>query len=93
MTVLKNGSGELVNSSVDNGNCLSSNVRHALECYFADLDGHDAVNIYDLFLTQFEKPLFEFVLQECNGNITHAARMLGLNRGTLRNRLKKYDLE
>ena len=93
MTVLKSESTKTL-PALENEECsLSNNVRQALECYFADLDGHDAINIYDLFLTQFEKPLFEFVLQECHGNITHAARMLGLNRGTLRNRLKKYDLD
>lgn len=73
--------------------CLSSNVRKAMENYFADLDGHEASNLYDLFISQVEKPLFEVVMQVCRGNITRAAQMLGLNRGTLRSRLKKYGLD
>lgn len=76
-----------------NNNCLSSQVRKAMENYFADLDGHEASNIYELFMAQVEKPMFEMVLQITRGNITRAAQILGLNRGTLRNRLKKYDLE
>ncbi len=73
--------------------CLSDNVRQSLENYFADLDGHDPSNLYDLFLAQVEKPMFEVVLQVTRGNVTRAAQILGLNRGTLRNRLKKYGLD
>jgi Fis family transcriptional regulator len=76
-----------------NGNCLSKNVRIAVENYFADLDGHEARNIYDLFIEQVEKPMFEVVMQVTRGNITKAAEILGLNRGTLRSRLKKYGLD
>jgi len=36
-------------------NCLSDNVREALEAYIVDLDGHDASDLYDLFLEQVEK--------------------------------------
>jgi Fis family transcriptional regulator, factor for inversion stimulation protein len=76
-----------------NGNCLSKNVQTAVENYFADLDGHEASNIYDLFIEQVEKPMFEVVMQVTRGNITKASEILGLNRGTLRNRLKKYGLD
>ena len=93
MTVLKTEthSSEL---EQDNGNnCLSNNVRKAVETYFTDLDGHEASNLYELFISQVEKPMFEVVMQASRGNITRAAQMLGLNRGTLRNRLKKYGLD
>lgn len=73
--------------------CLSESVRQALDDYFADLDGHDACDLYDLVISQVEKPLFEAVIQHTRGNITKAADMLGMNRGTLRSRLKKYGLD
>jgi Fis family transcriptional regulator, factor for inversion stimulation protein len=73
--------------------CLSDNVQRAMEAYFDDLDGHEASNLYSLFLEEVEKPFFEVVMQYTKGNITHAANLLGLNRVTLRNRLKKYDLD
>jgi Fis family transcriptional regulator len=76
-----------------NGNCLSKNVRIAVESYFADLDGHEASNLYNLFIEQVEKPIFEVVMQVTRGNITKASEILGLNRGTLRNRLKRYGLD
>ncbi|HSR63637.1 MAG TPA: DNA-binding transcriptional regulator Fis [Gammaproteobacteria bacterium] len=79
--------------SQEGSHCLSDSIRQAMENYFADLEGHDASNLYELFLAQFEKPLFEVVMQNTRGNITHAAKILGLNRGTLRNRLKKYGLD
>jgi Fis family transcriptional regulator, factor for inversion stimulation protein len=73
--------------------CLSDNVQRAMETYFEDLDGHDACNLHALFLEEVEKPFFDVVMKYTQGNITHAAQMLGLNRVTLRNRLKKYGLD
>jgi len=71
---------------------LSDNVREAMEEYFVDLDGHDAGDLYDLFIEQVEIPLFEVVMNNADGNITKASDMLGMNRGTLRTRLRKYGL-
>lgn len=72
--------------------CLSDNVREAMEKYFDDLEGHEPQDLYDLFLTQVEKPLFEKVMKHTGGNVSRASQLLGLNRATLRNRLKKYDI-
>ncbi len=68
-------------------------VESALDIYFEDLDGHDPANIYELVLSQTEKPMLEVVLRQAQGNITKSAEMLGINRATLRKKLKKYDLE
>ena len=76
-----------------NGTCLSESVREAMQRYFDDLDGHDPGDLYDLVLSQVEKPLFEVVMGATGGNLTRAAQLLGLNRATLRNRLKKYGLD
>ncbi len=73
--------------------CLAENVQRAMEDYFEDLDGHHASDLYALFMEEVEKPFFDVVMQYTQGNITHAAQILGLNRVTLRNRLKKYDLD
>lgn len=74
-------------------NGLGYSVRRALENYFKDLDGHDARNLYDLVISQVEKPVFEIVLRQSRGNLTKASQMLGMNRATLRTRLRKYGLE
>ena len=75
------------------GNGLSDCVREVMEQYFRDLDGHDASGIHELVLAQVEKPLFEIVMKHARGNISHASQLLGLNRATLRNRLRKYGLD
>lgn len=75
------------------GPSLSDNVKDAVERYFRDLDGHDPGELYELILTQVERPLFEIVMKNTRGNVSHAAQVLGLNRATLRSRLKKYGLD
>ena len=74
-------------------NGLSDCVYDVMEKYFADLDGHETSDVYELVLGQVEKPLFEIVMQHAQGNISHASQLLGMNRGTLRSRLKKYGLD
>lgn len=93
MTVLKTDNQQTVLSDEHTSECLGSSVRRAMENYFTDLDGHEASNLYELFLAQVEKPMFEVVMRVTRGNITRAAEILGLNRGTLRNRLRKYGLD
>jgi Fis family transcriptional regulator len=72
---------------------LRDNVREATECYFRDMDGHDPAGLYDLFMSEVEKPLFEVVMKNTKGNISRAAQLLGLNRATLRSRLDKYGID
>ena len=68
-------------------------VEQALTSYFDDLgDGQDASGLYELVISQVEKPLFEIVLNHYNGNITRTAQALGLSRGTVLGRLKKYGI-
>lgn len=71
---------------------LNQCVRDALECYFNDLDGHCPNELYELVLTEVEPPLLEVVLQHTRGNLSKAAQILGLNRATLRKKLKKYHI-
>jgi len=64
----------------------------ALRCYFRDLNGHKPNALYDLVLGEVEPPLFEAVLDYTGGNQSRAAEILGLNRATLRKKLKQYEL-
>lgn len=81
------------NKQTNKANGLSDNVREAMEKYFEDMDGHPPSDLYELFLSQVEKPLFEIVMHHTRGNMSRASELLGLNRGTLRNRLVKYGLD
>ena len=74
-------------------NELSETVRRSLERYFKDLDGAKPAAIYDLVLANVEKPLLETVLIKADGNQTVAARMLGINRTTLRKKLEQHKIK
>lgn len=67
-------------------------VEHALQQYFLHLDGQTTNDLYQLVLSEVEAPLLEAVLAYTRNNQSKAAQMLGLNRGTLRKKLKQYDL-
>ena len=68
-------------------------VTTALDQYFKDLNGELPIDLYEMVLVEVEKPLLEIVLRESKGNLSLAAKTLGINRGTLRTRLQKYGLK
>ena len=68
-------------------------VTTALDHYLNDLNGDPPVDLYEMVLLEVEKPLLEIVLRESKGNLSLAAKTLGINRGTLRTRLQKYGLK
>ncbi len=74
------------------GQPLSECVTAALETYFSNLSGHPPADLYRLVMAEVEHPLLEAVLKHTGGNQTRAAEVLGLNRGTLRKKLKQYGL-
>jgi Fis family transcriptional regulator len=63
-----------------------------MNSYFNLLDGSDVTDVYRLVMSEVEAPLLESVLKYTRGNQTKAAEVLGLNRGTLRKKLKIYGL-
>lgn len=71
---------------------LSTCVANALQTYFEQLDGHPAANLYEMLITEVEVPLLKATLEHTQGNQSLAAQILGINRGTLRKKLKQYDL-
>ena len=60
--------------------------------YFAHLDGQDVTDVYNMVLSEVEAPLLETVMAYVKSNQTRAANLLGLNRGTLRKKLKQHRL-
>ena len=75
------------------GEPLRKCVTSALSKYFQTLDGHECCDLYDFVLDQVEAPLLEAVLEYTDGNQTRAAKMLGINRGTFRKKLRRYGLD
>ena len=72
---------------------LREYVRAALKNYFAELEGHIPDKLYQMVLQEIEQPMLQAVLDYVEGNQTKAAEILGINRGTLRKKLKLYGLD
>lgn len=72
---------------------LSVSVEKRLRAYF-DAHGHDlpSAGLYGRILQEVEVPLITIALEECNGNQLRAAELLGLNRNTLRKKMKDLGL-
>ena len=71
---------------------LRNHAERALTDYFASLNGHRPAQLYNLVLREIEEPLFRAVLDYASGNQSQAAVILGINRGTLRKKLKQFGL-
>ena len=71
---------------------LRKHTEEALRGYFATLNGDRPGDLYDLVMGEVEEPLFKAVMDYTQGNQSQAAGILGINRGTLRKKLKNYSL-
>ncbi len=76
-----------------NENEIARCVRRAMDGYFRDLDGEKPCAIYDMVISSVERPLIEVVLHRVSGNQTLAAQLLGMNRNTLRKKMKVYGIK
>jgi Fis family transcriptional regulator len=76
-----------------NENEISICVRKALDGYFKDLDGEKPSAIYEMVVGCVEKPLLQVILDHAQGNQTRAAEILGLNRNTLRKKMKTHGIK
>lgn len=71
---------------------LRDNVQQSMTSYFKQLDGQPVTDVYQMVMSEIEAPLFESVMHYTKDNQTKASELLGLNRGTLRKKLKQYGL-
>jgi Fis family transcriptional regulator len=71
---------------------LHDSVRQALENHIGQLKNKSPSDLYEKMLAEVEAPLMEAVMEYTKNNQSLAAIVLGLSRGTLRKKLKKYGL-
>lgn len=71
---------------------IRRSIQSALELYLNDLNGHKTNDLYHVVLSEVEPAILNVVMDHVDGNQTQAADMLGINRGTLRKKLKQYGL-
>lgn len=73
---------------------LSDAIERHLRTYFsAHRDGLPAAGLYNRILHEMERPLITLSLEATRGNQVRAANLLGLNRNTLRKKIRELDIE
>ena len=63
-----------------------------VEEYVSHMDGKENGGLHELIVGGVEKPLVEIVLKSAGGNQTRAANILGINRNTLRKKIKDFKI-
>jgi Fis family transcriptional regulator len=71
---------------------LSETVETAVKSHMNQVSIENIKDLYDLVICEVEEPLFRSVMEETRGNQSKAAYALGVSRGTLRKKLKIYNL-
>jgi len=71
---------------------LKESTETALKKYFETLNGNAPNDLYKLVINEVEPPLIEAVMAFTNKNQSQAANILGINRSTLRKKLKLFEL-
>ena len=66
--------------------------RHLNDYFAAHRDGLPSAGLYHRILKEIERPLIEISLAATRGNQIKAAALLGLNRNTLRKKIKELDI-
>jgi two-component system nitrogen regulation response regulator GlnG len=82
-----------VSSQVNGPESLANAVeRHIKEFLAAHNDGLGITDVYDKIIAEVERPLIRLTLAATRGNQIKAASMLGLNRNTLRKKIRDLEI-
>ncbi|MCA1796628.1 MAG: sigma-54 dependent transcriptional regulator [Geobacteraceae bacterium] len=76
-----------------NSTSLEHVVREKLEASLARLELEELDDLYSTVIRQVEKPLLEIALQRVRGNQVKAAKILGINRNTLRKKMTSLGID
>ena len=84
---------EADNSQINNNESLSESIERHLTSYFAAHENTlPTPGLYNRILKELERPLLAITLDATQGNQLRAADLLGLNRNTLRKKLRELDI-
>jgi Fis family transcriptional regulator len=73
-------------------NPLRESANDSIQSFLNTLDGETCQDLYAMVIEQVEEPLLAAVMDYTRGNQSKASEMLGLNRGTLRKKLREHKL-
>ncbi len=71
---------------------LEELIRQKLSDFLEQTEDCELEALYPLILSQVEKPLIELTLKRSYGNQLQAARILGINRNTLRKKIQELGI-
>ena len=71
---------------------LRESANDSIQSFLKTLDGETCQDLYAMVIEQVEEPLLAAVMDYTRGNQSKASEMLGLNRGTLRKKLREHKL-
>jgi two-component system, NtrC family, nitrogen regulation response regulator GlnG len=79
---------------IDDMNCFSMKefLEEKLKRYLKEMTKLDNCRLYDTVMSEVEKSLISIVLKETEGNQLKTAKTLGINRNTLRSKIKEYKI-
>jgi len=77
----------------DVGSCsIEEFLEEKLKRYLKEMMKLERCNLYETVLSEVEKSLIHIILRETGGNQLRAAKALGINRNTLRAKIKEYKI-
>jgi two-component system nitrogen regulation response regulator GlnG len=82
-----------VDASATRDSSIDEVIQRKLDECIRGLGSHEEANLYELLIGLVEKPLFRAVLKETGGNQVRASALLGINRNTLRKKLKEHGID
>lgn len=71
---------------------LESIVELKISRFLDQIGSYYPESLHALIMKKAEKPLLNQILKRTGGNQVHAARILGINRNTLRKKMKLYGV-
>jgi Fis family transcriptional regulator len=71
---------------------LPTCINTKLDLYFEQLNGEKTSGVFKMVLHETESVTIKFVLDRVKQNQSEAARILGINRGTLKKKIELYKL-
>ncbi|MFZ2197079.1 MAG: sigma-54 dependent transcriptional regulator [Thermodesulfovibrionales bacterium] len=77
----------------DNSYSIKDFLEEKLKHYLKDMTNISNCNLYNTVMSEVEKALISLVLKETNGNQLKTAKVLGINRNTLRSKIKEYKIK
>ena len=94
-TILSNGS--VISKKdllIDDMTCFSMKefLEEKLKKYLKEMTKLDNCRLYETVMSEVEKSLITIVLKETDGNQLKTAKTLGINRNTLRSKIKEYKI-